>query len=45
MRFFALVVNFEQHRRKCTIHFTKMLVNRNAHLERKLGEDQQDGQN
>lgn len=40
VRRLALVVYLQHHRRKRTVHVTKMFVNGDANLECKLGEDQ-----
>lgn len=39
VRLRTLVVYLQHHRRKRTVHFTKMLVNRNAYLQGKLHKD------
>lgn len=41
----TLVVNLQYHRRKRAVHFTKMLVNRNAYLKGKLDENEKEDQN
>ena len=44
MGFGTFVVNFDQNRAKSTIHFTKMLVNGDTHLECKLQNNEKDSE-